>query len=275
MKVIRNINNNIAHCVDSKGREVVAFGKGIGFYKAGEDIPLSKINRTFYNIKDTDFGLIREIPTVIVNTAIQIMDEVSDELSVYYPSSKAISLADHLQFAIERKDKSIYLEPPLLQDLYQLYPEEMRMGERALKTIKEMTGVSLPRPEIGTLALHFINDRIQTDETSKASTDEAIEKCTEMIEEEFDLKIDRSSFNYSRFVTHLDYLIRRLDRNEQIESSNRELYEQLKNGYPKAFECASKISAYIGSISGVELNDEETMYLLVHINRLISRLDVE
>ena len=31
MKVIKSINNNVSHCVDSKGREVVAFGKGIGF----------------------------------------------------------------------------------------------------------------------------------------------------------------------------------------------------------------------------------------------------
>ena len=67
MKVIRNINNNIAHCIDSKGREVVVFGKGIGFYKANEDIPLSKINRTFYNIKDSDYGIIRNIPTNIIN----------------------------------------------------------------------------------------------------------------------------------------------------------------------------------------------------------------
>ncbi|MBR5755077.1 MAG: transcription antiterminator LicT, partial [Erysipelotrichaceae bacterium] len=54
MKVIRNINNNIAHCLDSKGREVIVFGKGIGFYKKDEEIPLNEINRTFYNIKDTD-----------------------------------------------------------------------------------------------------------------------------------------------------------------------------------------------------------------------------
>lgn len=117
MKVIKNINNNIAHCVDSKGREVIAFGKGIGFYKAGEDIPLSRINRTFYNIKDTDYGVLRTIPTVIINTAIYIIDYVSNELSLDFPSSSAITLADHLQFAIQRKDSNIYLELPLLQDM--------------------------------------------------------------------------------------------------------------------------------------------------------------
>ena len=31
MKVIKSINNNVAHCYDAKGREVIVFGKGIGF----------------------------------------------------------------------------------------------------------------------------------------------------------------------------------------------------------------------------------------------------
>ena len=107
MKVIRNINNNVAQCIDNKGREVVVFGKGIGFYKPNEEIPLKEINRTFYNIKDTDYGVIRNIPTVIINTAIYIIDYASDKLNIYFPSSAAITLADHLQFAIERKDKNI------------------------------------------------------------------------------------------------------------------------------------------------------------------------
>ena len=93
-----------------------------------------------------------------------------------------------------------------------------------------------------------------------------------MIEEEFDLQIDRESFNYSRFVTHLDYLLRRLDKNEQTESRNIEIYNQLKDSYPQSFECANKISEYVKQLSGIDPNDEEIMYLVVHINRLISRI---
>ena len=43
MKVIKNINNNISLCLDSRNNEVVAFGKGIGFTKPPYDVPLSKI----------------------------------------------------------------------------------------------------------------------------------------------------------------------------------------------------------------------------------------
>ncbi len=272
MKVIKNINNNVAHCTDSKGREVIVFGKGVGFFKSGEEIPLSRINRTFYNIKDSDYGVIRAIPTVIINTAIYIVDYVSEKLSIDFPSSMALTLADHLQFAISRKNQNIYLAQPLIQDISQLYPNEMAVALDCLRIIAKMTGEKLPRPEAGTLALHFINDRIQIRSNEGLNNEKVIEHCSRIIEESFELSIDRESFNYSRFVTHLDYLLRRLARNEQIESPNKEIYDQLIEGYPKSFECAKKITAYIKEVTGTEPNDEEIMYLIVHINRLISRI---
>lgn len=272
MKVIKNINNNIAHCVDSKGREVVAFGKGIGFYKAGDDIPLDKINRTFYNIKDSDYGTLRYIPTVIVNTAIYIIDMVSDKLSVTFPSSKAISLADHLQFAIERKDKNIFLNLPIVQDIRQLYPEEMELAEKSLKIIEKMTGEKLPHMEAGTLALHFINDRIEERQKEKYNTEEIVEKCTEIIEDDFDLKIGRNSFNYSRFVTHLDYLIRRLSEDKLIESENNIIFSEIKNKYPDSCKCAEKICSYLKDKFNKDISDEEVLYLVIHINRLLLRI---
>lgn len=46
MKVIKNINNNVSICVDDNNREVIAFGKGIGFKKPPYELELSQIDRT-------------------------------------------------------------------------------------------------------------------------------------------------------------------------------------------------------------------------------------
>ena len=272
MKVIKNINNNVAQCIDSKGREVVVFGKGVGFYKDGEEIPLNAINRTFYNIKDTDYGIIRALPTVVINTAIYIIDYASEKLSLIFPSSSAIALADHLQFAIERKDKNIYLPQPLIQDIMQLYPDEMNVALDCLDIIRKMTGTKLPRPEAGTIALHFINDRIK-EEKEDINTVRYIEEITETIEGQFNVKIERESFNYSRFVTHLDYLIRRIMNGEQIDSQNKEIYQQVKDKYVDSVECANRIKEYLNNEFKVVISDEELLYLSIHINRLISRID--
>lgn len=272
MRVIKSINNNVAHCLDSKGREVIVFGKGIGFFKSEEDIPLNRINRTFYNVKDTDFGVLRTIPTVVINTAIYIIDMVSDELNITYPSSTAISLADHLQFAIERKEQNIYLPQPIIQDIRQLYPAEMEMALKSLKIIEKMTGVKLPRQEAGTIAMHLINDRLNVVDKSQVNTVELTEKCTRIIERFFDIRIDRESFNYSRFVIHLDYLIRRLMDDYQIESENKNLCEEMKTSYPDAFNCAEKICNFLSTYLSKYIYDEEVLYLAIHINRLLSRI---
>ena len=272
MKVIKSINNNVSHCLDSKGREVIVFGKGIGFYKSGEDIPLSAINRTFYNVKDTDFGVINSLSVLIINTSIYIMDYVSDRLSCYYPSSAALTLADHLQFAIERKNNNIYLPQPLIQDLSMLYPEEMQVAYDVLRIIEKATGVKFPRIEAGTLAMHFINDRIQPESSQNISTESIIAKATKIIEEHFGLEIDKESFNYSRFVTHLDYLVRRLSNNEQITSSNSELFDQIKQKYPESINCANRLAELIREDYGFTLSSEEVLYLCIHINRMISRM---
>ncbi len=272
MKVIRNINNNVAQCIDAKGREVVVFGKGVGFYKDGEEIPLSAINRTFYNIKDTDYGIIRSLPTVVINTAIYIIDYASEKLSLIFPSSSAIALADHLQFAIERKDKNIYLPQPLIQDIMQLYPEEMNVALEALDIIYRMTKVRLPRMEAGTIALHLINDAIK-EEKEEVNTIRYIDEIGEIVENEFNISIDKNSFNYSRFVTHLDYLIRRLMEKKQIESQNKEIFDEVKDKYADSVKCAERIKEYLDEQFNVLISDEELLYLSIHINRLISRID--
>ena len=62
MKVIRNINNNVAVCLDDNNHEVIAFGKGIGFQKAPYEIALSQIERTYYNLEPHYIALLDELP---------------------------------------------------------------------------------------------------------------------------------------------------------------------------------------------------------------------
>lgn len=53
MQVIKKINNNVALCRDNNDRELIAFGKGIGFPKMPYTISdMSSIDRTFYCVSD-------------------------------------------------------------------------------------------------------------------------------------------------------------------------------------------------------------------------------
>lgn len=47
MKAIKKINNNVAICVDSNNKELIAFGKGIGF-PAYKKMAWWSRSRTYY-----------------------------------------------------------------------------------------------------------------------------------------------------------------------------------------------------------------------------------
>jgi beta-glucoside operon transcriptional antiterminator len=61
MRVIRKINNNVAICVDGNGKELIAFGKGIGFPTIPYDLTdLRMIDCTFYNINEQYLELLKQ-----------------------------------------------------------------------------------------------------------------------------------------------------------------------------------------------------------------------
>ncbi len=270
MRIIKKINNNVALCLDSQGKEVVAFGKGIGFAGAGSDIPLSQISRTFYDLEDMNIGSLQDISSQSISLAIAIIDKASDELQVNFPQSAYLTMADHISFMLKRREDNIYLNMPIIEDIRYLYPDEMRLGSEALRMIEKETGVHLPRNEAGILALHFINDREYVTK-KEVNTEEIVEKTVAMIEGITGVSINRDSFSFSRYSTHLEYLIRRCFAEEQLNTKNGEMYVTLKQQYPETQECVEQIAEYLQTAFGMTLTEEEKMYLLIHINRLISR----
>ena len=271
MKVIKNINNNVSLCVDSKGREVIAFGKGLGFIKPPYEVPLSKIDRTFYNISDMNYDGIKNIPLPILNASIRIVDEVERNLNITLMSTAALALADHINFAIQRLNEHITLEMSIQEDVKQLYPDEMKEAYRALNIIKEETGMILDRKEAGTIALHFINNQIHKKENNQMISKQIIEESVALVEKECQVSINKDSFNYSRFVTHVDYLLRRTLKHTQIESINHAMFETLKKEYPGTYRCAVHINDLFQDRLHISLSEEEQLYLMLHINRLCSR----
>ena len=271
LKVIKNINNNISICIDDNGRELIAFGKGIGFIKPPYEISLSQINRTFYNVKDFDYGILKEIPTEVINVAIRIIDHASVTLDTVFKASTILALADHIHFAIKRKDLHISLDTPMFEDMRQLYPCEVKEANYAFQIINKELKCDLPKSEIPTLALHLINGKSLTEKDVRFDSSQIIDEAIDIIENHFSITIDRNNFNCSRFVTHFDHLIRRCLNNEQITSKNINIYKLTIDKYENVYKVAMKIGRLLRIKLNITLTDEEILYLILHINRLCVR----
>lgn len=78
MLAIKKLNNNAVLCRDGQGRDVIAMGRGVGF--GGEfprELPLSKIEHTFYDIDPKGQDVMRDLPSEIVMFTAKVMDIVA------------------------------------------------------------------------------------------------------------------------------------------------------------------------------------------------------
>lgn len=235
MKVIKNINNNVSLCIDSKGRELIAFGKGIGFQKPPYELPLSKIERTFYNVLPDQLALFEQIPEEIFDVTMFIVDMATEKLKAQLNPNITFVLADHINFAIQRHKQGLKVRMPNATMLEADYPIECEIGKQGVALIRKKLKIGLSADEQISIALHLINAESIPAELNQTTLNR--EKITEdilmIIEEQFQLSIPRSSFNTQRFVTHLNYLLGRIESNQKVESSNEKLFVSVKQEYPQ------------------------------------------
>ena len=275
--VIKNINNNVSLCTDSRGQEVVVFGKGVGFVKPPQEIPLSKIERTFYDVNEQYLALLNDIPVEIITFTARQMADIQGHLPYETSSNLVLTLADHLAFALERMKRGIYVPMPSVYELETSYPLEIKVGRRIVSAMEREFKCRLPSGEVQGVAMHFINART-TSTTPQAKADaaleqryeEILEQTTQIIEWEMDRRVRRDTFNYARFATHVKYLLKRLMEKKHIDSSNLLLYDTIREEYQDVAACVEKISAYYEKDLSVPLNKEEQLYLIMHINRVCS-----
>lgn len=274
MLVIKNINNNISLCLDSRNNEVVAFGKGIGFTKPPYEVPLSRIDRTFYDVSPEQLALLTRIPEKVMETAAAIVDLANRRTNAQFRENVVFTLADHIDFSIQRQKRHIHLQLPLLYEVRQLYPEEADLGREGLRIIHQRLGVDLPQEEAAAIALHFVNYQ---EEPGSDTIDygAVIEQAVQTVERELGVSINKEGFNYYRFVTHMHYMMKRTQDDQMIVSQNRDIFEQLCQEFPQIYRCACAVSAGMEQTLHKKLTDEEILYLMLHINRLCTREDCD
>lgn len=274
MKLIKKINNNFALALDSAGEKIIVQGKGVGFNKMPYEInDLSVIEKTFYNIDTRYIELLNQIPEDIFRISVKIVEQTQIKIQKQFNPNLVFTLADHIQFSIERFKKSMIFDFPLKYDFEQMYEKEIEISKYALRLIESELHVSLPAEEIMGIAMGLVNAELNPGKKDETDDNDLLESITKIIEMNMNIKINRKSINFSRYVTHLQYMFGRLKKKQLISSENVRLYENLIYESPRANESTNKISDFLKRKKGWELSIEEKLYLILHINRLCSRED--
>ncbi len=273
MKLVKKINNNFALAFDDNGEQLIVEGKGIGFIKMPCILKdYKQITRTYYDFDSQNIQMIKEIDESIFRVVNKIVEYAYEILSASLNPNLPFVLADHINFAIKRKKENINISFTIYYDLMQLYPKEAKISEYALRKIKEELNIVLEEQEKSGIIMNLINAELDGSSTKEIKKDVWILKLTSIIENSMHIRIEKNSFNYSRFVTHINYLYSRLKEDKQsLSSNNKEMYETLVLKYPKVNNCVEDFENYLRVQERIELSDEEKLYLILHINRLCNR----
>lgn len=271
MLVIKKINNNVALCRDDNKKELVAIGTGIGFPKTPYVLnDLSKISLTFYRVSVQTMGLLKTIPEATIIVSSTIVDKARKVLGKEFSENVVFSLADHINFAIERSKKNEVFDFSLSYDIKHLYPTEFKVGQQALKIIKKNLHYKLPDSEAVAVAMHIINAEEDGKSETKIKDEHIINDIVVIIDSSFKITINRETFSYQRFIVHLRYFLNRVKEHNQItDNSSKSLLADMVKKQPKIYECVEEISKYIATCFKEKVSKDEIFYLMVYVNRIV------
>ncbi|WP_090011974.1 PRD domain-containing protein [Clostridium sp. DSM 8431] len=268
-------NNNSVLALDSEKREIVILGCGIAFKKKVNDkVSEDNVEKTFI-LKQKDASekfklLLEDISAEYISLCYDIIEYAKNILDKELNDYIYVTLTDHINYVIEACKQGISKPNILIWEIKKFYPKEFAVGLKAIEFIEDELGYKLHEDEAGNIALHLINAQVN----EKSDTVEDVYNITKKINDilnivkyTYNLELDEKTLNYERFITHLRFFFKRLERKEITESEDNFLLEQVKNKYTDAYECMLKIEKYLGQ----ELSNEEQLYLMLHIQRVTTR----
>ena len=279
MRVQKAFNNNIVSAVDEQGKEMVIVGNGIGFSKkSGELVDRSKISKIFYcaeNLQEERMiKILKDIPIELILITDKIIEMAQTVLKTELNPMLMITLADHINFSVQRASHNTVMPSPLGHEIKYIYPREYEVGVKALEYIKKELHIALPKEEVIFIALHFVNS--QTDYNDISDTlklSRILQEVIQVVNDDLQIKLDETSTTYCRFVVHLRYfVIRQLSRERVIDDDVIELFDMVKEKYKKAYHCVQKISTLLNKKYNMVYSDSEEFYLTLHIQRMLSQL---
>lgn len=272
MRIIKKINNNVAVAVDSAGHELIVLGKGLGFPKMPYELnDLSRITRTFYDADNKYYGLLNEIPENIILLTADLADFIKNHVDVELNPNLVMTLADHINFAVQRDRENINIDLPYSYDLEFQYPQIHKLGSCIVKRINKELDTHLRKGEITSISLHIINAMKQYSQQSSIMDDyeEIQEKITNLIEQEFQITMNRDSYDYYRFATHVRYFLKRFESQGQLnDSTDQNVFNEMKNSHPDVYQCALKVDQYFADRYSKHCTQDELLYLMLHITKI-------
>lgn len=273
MKITKILNNNV---VISKinGEERIVMGVGIAFGKKnGQAIEKDKIDKIFRMTSDEQermLTLIKELDDDVLLISQEIIVEANKLYKEPLSESIYIALTDHINYAIKRHKEGTVINNPLLYEIKRLYPDEYKIGLFGIDRVAKHFNLDMPKDEAGFIAMHIVNANMNESISNVYEITKITQSIVNLVRYHFNLDVSEEELSYARFITHLKFFSQRLINSESLEEvMDISLLASLQRKYSESNRCVDKIGDFLKRNYNHDLSNDERVYLILHIARLL------
>ncbi len=277
IKVDKVINNNIVRSRDSADRELMVMGKGLGFKKIPGDPIDEKMIEKIYVLQDGEQSrhmeeLLAAMPLRYIQAANEIVDYAVVSLGKALSNYLYLNVCDHIYYAARRMEEGVPVRNALLTEIRRFYSHEYQIGMESLQIVHKRLGITLPEDEAGFIAMHIVNAEMEfNDMGNTQEMMKIIRNILNIVRYHFHVELDEASIHYDRFITHLKFFVKRVFSGQELDENDESFFLMIRNQYREEYACVLKIYDYIQKEYGIVLTNDEIMYLIIHIRRVIMK----
>ena len=274
-------NNNVVLVKDTtSNKQLILTGCGIGFQKkVGQLADETKIEKKFIaedeSFKNNISKLALEVDEDVNKASSAIVEYTESKLKTDLYDYIYVALTDHISFALKRYKENIEIKNELLYEIRRIHKAEFEIGLWALEYINKEFDVNLPEDEAAFIAMHIVNANYSENTSESLLMTKIVKEILNIIRYFYAIEFNQNEMNYERFLTHLKFFAKRLIKNENKRNSKNELLEIIKEKYNESYECANKIKIFIEEHYEYAVSEDEMLYLIIHINRVIEVIRIE
>lgn len=272
-RVRKVLNHNAVIVLEpDEKREYLILGKGVGFGRKTAERIEAGPEDTLYSLQQTsERGSAREIARSVNPECLEIAGAVLNKAArVFGKIDRRIlfPMADHLDFAVRRLLNGEEIRNPLNQDIQIMFHSEYKVALSAVPMLRRAFQIEISEDEIGFLALH-VHTAIEDEKVSEAlQTAQLVRFCISMIEQETGQHIEVMSLGYNRMMNHIRYMVTRILTEEPLHMN---LNDYMRHTYPSSYAIAAKVCGELGRMMKRPVQEAETGYLAMHIERVIEK----
>lgn len=273
MKAKRVYNNNVVLSQNKNGKELVLVGRGLAYgLNKGDNIDESKVEKRF-ELKETVNNkfkeLIQDVPIDDILICEEVISYIKSNNDKEIDDSIYVTLTDHIINMVDRIKKGIDFDSTILLNISYLYKAEHKIALHAVEMLSKRYDLKIDDSEANFITLHIVNAESNSNMMEMYEITSIIDEILSIVNRNY--KINYEDFAYDRFITHCRFFVQRVVNKEYVEENKKkyvEMFLMMKGLYKSQYRCVNEIAHFIENKYNYQVEDDEKMYLLLHLVKL-------